>query len=71
MRGQNLRDAALPSTEVVLEVNAHELVLAAKGVVQRGLGDAGPFNDPLNANDVHAFRVEQLVGGGKQPISGG
>jgi hypothetical protein len=69
--GQNLGDAALPSAEVLLKVGADELVLAAKGVVEGGLCDACPFNNPVNPDDMHAFGIEKLVGGGKQTISCG
>jgi len=71
VRGEDMTDAFLALTEVVLEVRAHELVLAAKDAVQRGLGDAGPFDNAVNAHDMHPFRVEELVGRDQQPISRG
>src|ERR1700730_2589901 len=66
--GQNARDALLASAEVLLKVCADELVLAAEGAIQRGLCDAGPFDNAVNTDHVHAFRVEQLVGGVKQAV---
>src|SRR6202011_2605880 len=66
--GQNTRDALLALAEVLLKVCAHELVLAAEGAIQRRLCDAGPFDNAVNTDHVHAFRVEQLVGGFKQAV---
>src|SRR6266849_4665830 len=71
VRGQNARDAVLPDEEVPLQVGAYEVVLAAESVVQRGLGDAGPFDDPVDADHVDAFRIKQLVRRGEQSISRG
>ena len=60
----------MPAPHVLLEVGANEVLLAAKGVVERGLRDAGTFSYPVDANHMHAFRVEELVGGGQQPFPG-
>ena len=52
-----------------LQVGADQLVLAAEGVVQRGLGHAGLLDDAVDADRVHALVVEQLVGRGQQPLA--
>jgi hypothetical protein len=64
MRGKDLRDAFLPAPEMALEVGTDELVLAPERVVEGGLGDAGPLDNPVNSDHMNAFRVEQLVCGG-------
>jgi len=56
-------DALLPSPHVLLEIGADEVLLAAKGLVQGRLRDAGTLSDPVDADHMHAFRVEELVGG--------
>ena len=70
-RSQNAPDTPLSDCKVLLKVGANELVFAAKDAVKRGLCDAGPFNDAVNTDDVHAFRIEELVGGGQQAVSRG
>jgi UDP-N-acetylglucosamine 2-epimerase (non-hydrolysing) len=64
-----LRDALGDAGVACLQVGADQLVLAAEGVVQRGLGHAGPLDDAVDADRVHALVVEQLVGRGQQPLA--
>jgi hypothetical protein len=51
------------------QVAADQLVLAAEGVVQRGFGDPRPLDDAVDADRVHAFVVEEFVGGGQEPFA--
>src|ERR1700674_350926 len=67
--GENVGDASLPVLEMLVEVRPDELLFAAEGAVERGLGDAGPFDDPVYTDNMHAFRIKELVGGGQQAIS--
>ena len=64
-----LRDALGDAGVAGLQVGADQLVLAAEGVVQRGLGHAGLLDDPVDADRVHALVVEQLVRRGQQPLA--
>src|SRR6185369_16125336 len=52
-----------------LQVGTDQLVLAAEGVVQRGLGHAGLLDDAVDADRVYALVVEQLVGRRQQPLA--
>src|SRR4029077_20175374 len=65
---ENATDARLPSPHVLLEISAHQLFFAAKGVVEGGLGDVGLLDYPVDADHVHALPIKELVGGGKQSL---
>jgi beta-glucanase (GH16 family) len=54
----------------VFEVGPDQLVLAAEVAVQRGARDIGPFDDPVDADAVHALGVEQLIRGLQQALAG-
>ena len=45
-----------------LQIGAHQLVLAAEGAVERGLGDAGPLDHPVDPDRVDPLLIEELVG---------
>ena len=64
------RQARSPCFVPGLEVGADQSVLAPKGVVEAGLRDAGALDDRVDADGVHASPVEELAGGGQQPVSG-
>jgi hypothetical protein len=53
----------------VLEVGADKSVLAAEEGVERRLRHPSALGDPVNADGVHAFVVEQLAGRGQQPLT--
>ena len=55
---------------VLLEVRPNKLLFAPEGVVEGGLGDAGPLDDAVDPDDVHTFRVEELIGGSQQSVPG-
>src|SRR5205807_1551179 len=54
--------------EMVLEVGTNELVLAAEGVVQRGLSDAGPLHNPVDSDHMNTFGIEQVINGREQAV---
>ena len=46
---------------MLLEISADQFFLAAKGVVEGGLGNAGALNNPVDSDYMHAFGVEELI----------
>jgi hypothetical protein len=52
-----------------IQVRLNQLLLAAEQVVKRRLGDASPLHDPVDADALHAFLVEQLIRGGQQALA--
>jgi hypothetical protein len=63
-------DPGLAGGVAPLEVGPDQLVLAAEGAVQRGLGHAGPLDDAVDAHHVDALVVEELVGRVEEAIPG-
>jgi NAD(P)-dependent dehydrogenase (short-subunit alcohol dehydrogenase family) len=68
---QHLRDHRLPAAAAPAKVCADQFVLGAVGGVQRGAGDVGLLEDPVDANGADPLLVEQPVGGLEQPLAGG
>jgi hypothetical protein len=52
-----------------LEIGANKTVLAPEGAVQAGFRDTGALDDLVDADGVHAVLVEELAGGGQQPVT--
>jgi hypothetical protein len=52
------------------EVRLHQFLFASEHVVQRRLGHAGAFDDPVDADGLDAFVVEEFIGGVEQPFPG-
>jgi hypothetical protein len=50
-----------------LEIGPDQAILAAERAVQRCFRDPGALDDPVDADRLHAFGIEQLAGGGQQP----
>ena len=59
-----------PCFVTCLEVGADEPVLAPEGAVEAGLRDTGALDDLVDPDGVHAVLVEELAGGGQQPVAG-
>jgi hypothetical protein len=55
--------------KVLLEVGANKSVLAAEVSVERGLRDPRLLEQAVDADHVHAFFVEQVVGDGQEAVS--
>ena len=60
----------LAALEPHLQVLADQPVLAAEQAVEGRLGDAGLLDDAVDPDGVDALLVEELVGGGEQPVTG-
>ena len=67
--GKNACHAHLAVLEVLLEVSANELVLAPEDAVKGRLRHPGTLDDAVDPHDVHALRIEELVGGREQALT--
>ena len=65
-----LIDTSLPRSMPRLQIATDQLVLTAKTVVQRCLGDPGVLDDPVNPYSIDAVLIEQLIRRGKQALTG-
>src|SRR4030095_6977021 len=64
--GYRCLDARAPRLLAPLQVRAHQLLLAAEGRVQRGLGHTRVLQHAVDAHIVDAVPVEELISCGEQ-----
>ena len=55
---------------VVAQIGGGEIVLGGKAAIEARLGDAGPVHHLVDADGPDALAVEQLAGGGPNPVGG-
>jgi len=54
-----------------IEISRDQIVLAAKMIIERPLGDAGLFGHRIDADSADALAIEQLAGGFDDALTGG